>query len=161
MVRHHSDIGTPIFETDKHAHTNFMYTCLPHTVEPIKAPFEIRLLTARVVNLISCAIISFLEADNAIKAMFNQFGILLGSERHDLYLQVTEIFFCDIQSGSEIRHAGLSGIFPGYEQKIFKRRKLFNSLIFNLHLLGSKDSTFDFISRIKSTVYTTICARVS
>ena len=41
VIRHHTDIRPPFFQTDQHTHADGMYARLPHAVETVDTPFEL------------------------------------------------------------------------------------------------------------------------
>lgn len=65
----------------------------------------------------------FPETDHSVQTVVYQFGILFCLKWHYLYLQIREIWFCQIKCFSYIRNSGLGRIFSCYNQQIFEWTK--------------------------------------
>ena len=77
MEGHHGDISAPLFQADKHSHTNAVHTSGSHTVRSIDAPVKVRFHASRVIDVVSLTMVSLLKTYDPIQAMLDQFCILL------------------------------------------------------------------------------------
>ena len=93
MISHHRNICPPLFQTNQYPHTDFVHTCLSHTVEAIDTPFKFGLHASRMVRLVICFVVSLLKADYSVQAMIGQLLVFFCFKRHYLNLEIAEIRF--------------------------------------------------------------------
>ena len=79
-------------------------------------------------------------------------GIFFGSERHNLNLQVREIFLCNVESLCQIGHSCLSRILARDKQNVLERCNLLYRLVLVLNLLGCEDYARHWVADVKSAV---------
>ena len=160
MVGHHGHIRAPFFQSDKYTHADGMDTCLSHAVETIYPPFEFRFHSTRMIYVVTGFVVSFLKADDAVQSVFFQLGVFLGFEGHHFYLQVAEVFFCDVQRFCQIGNTCLGGILSCYQQQVFKRAELLDGFVFIFHLFGGEDGTCHRVADMETAVHTGVGAGV-
>ena len=161
VVRHHRHIGAPLFlQSDEHTHTDRVYTCLPHTVEPVATPLKTALHAAWVVQLVVLAVVGFLKADHTVQSMVGQLAVFLHLQRHHLDLDVREVALGDIDGFCQIRHSRLGRILACYQQDVLERCQLLYCLILVLNLFGCQDGACHRVFAMKAAVHTRVGTRV-
>ena len=161
MIGHHSHVRAPFFlQADQHTHADAVYAGLSHTVESIDTPFEFRLHSARMIDIIVCLVIGFLETDHTVHTMMRQFAILFCRKRHHFNLQVGEIRLGQIKSTGNIRNACLCRILACYQKQILKRSQFLDGLVFVDDFFFRQDRSLHRIADMETTIDTRIGTRV-
>ena len=145
VMRHHRNIGTPLFEPYQYTHADGVYTGLSHAVEPIDTPIELRLHATRMILFIARLVIRLLKADYTIQAMLNEFGILFGFEWHHLNLQVTEVRFCQVERFGYVVYTGHRRVFALLYRDTRLRLILFAKFAFFLNYFNAYYATIRLI----------------
>ena len=67
MSSHHHDIGTPVLQTKKDTHADFMYSGIAHSVISVQTPRIVTLHALWMVFLICLTVICLLKANHAVE----------------------------------------------------------------------------------------------
>ena len=153
VMGHHGDVRAPLLlQPDEHAHADGMHSGLPHAVETIEPPLELRLHAARMVDVVVHLVIGLLEADDAVHPVLHQFRILLRLQGHHLYLQVAEVRLGQVEGTRQIGHAGLGGVLARHDEQVFKRGQLLDGLVFVLDFLLRQDGAAHRVADVEAAI---------
>ena len=154
MVRHHGDIGAPLlFKTNKNTHAYGGDTSLTHTVKSVASPVKLALHAVRMVQIIVLTVIGLLKTYNPVKSVMREFFILFCFQRHNFYLDIRKIPFCNIYCSGKVFYARLCRMLARNKQYIFKRRQFLYGLILILYLLRSQNSASHWILSMKAAIH--------
>ena len=133
-----------------------MYSCLPHTVETVDAPFEFGFHSSRVINFVVRLVVSLLEADHSVQSVVRQFLVFFCFKRHYFNLQVAEVRLCQIQCTGNVRDTCSSRIFTRNKQKILEGCQSFDSFVFVDDFFLRQYGPFHRITDMETAVHTGI-----
>ena len=155
VIGHHGDIRPPfLFQSDQDTHTDLMYAGLSDPVETIDTPFEFGFHAPRMINVVMCLVISFLEADYSIHSMLDQFRIFFRFQRHDFNLQIGKIRFSQIECPGNVRNPRLGRILSGNKQQVLKRSQFLDGLLFVFDFLFCQNGTLHGIADVETAIDT-------
>ena len=160
VVSHHGHVRTPVLQSDEHAHADGVYAGLPHAVEPVDTPFELRLHAARMVHVVAGLVVCFLETDYAVQSVVYQFGIFFRLERHHLDFQVREVRLGQVERFGNVGHTRLGRILTRHNQQVFERAELLDGLVFVFNFFGCQDGARHGVADVEAAVHARVGARV-
>ena len=160
VERHHRHVGAPLLESDEHAHADFVDAGLPHAVEAVDAPLELRLHAGRVVDVVVGAVVGLLEADHAVESRVGQPLVLLGGQRHHLDGQVVEVGAADLQRLLDVVDSRRTGILARDQQQVLEGAEAADGTALLLNLFGGENHARNGVVAVEAAVDARIGARV-
>ena len=153
VIGHHRHVGLPVLlQSQQGSHADGVDASHSHAVEAVDAPFEAALHATGVIVLVVGGVVGLLKAYHAVHAVVRQHLIVLGGERHHLYLEVGEIGLGAVKGLCQVFGSGLGGVLSRHDEEILERSELLDGLVLVLTLVDGEDGARHGVLAVEAAV---------